>query len=310
MITLVEERESSAPIRDVKMIDSIPLVPQSVFYGSLLVALTALLAMGNEQGTTKWSPTVKWADVLSYWLDPVLVQGISIVLVTLIIMAYRYQNESLLYSIRYRYISLAATFTLVLLPLVGTYLLEIYWLKPGFGYDRPGAFNRDSWLTQWLGLTIDSHDTACPSGFALRESWLLVLGFAFASTKSRTAPHRYYSMWRLSTAGLLGLLTIACAVIGFVRIARHAHTPFDVAMGIALGVYMFWIFYFSAASMRGLELWDYGTDLLAVSAIFIPIFLFYARHTVEWAIPAACLLYLASLSSRLAHLVQKINPLK
>jgi acid phosphatase family membrane protein YuiD len=83
---------------------------------------------------------------------------------------------------------------------------------------------------------------------------------------------------------MLALLGIATVLVAFLRIARSAHTPFDVAMGVATGTYLFWLVYYILTAASAALPQRLDADIFAISAVFLPLFVFYSQHAIYWSV--------------------------
>jgi len=263
----------------------VPLVRQSVFFRAVSAALALVVVMLclGERSQTAWEAPPPWVLTVSYWLDPLLLQGLSVLAVGLVVMGYRRPSLTIRNILWRRKLQCFTACVCVGLSLVLSYVLGEVWLKPAFGYQRPTSFHGDSFILEWLGImTLQG----CPSGFMVRQIWLFLLVVVFAGASCSTHPARGDLRWTRRSK-LVMLVLIACTVlIACVRLARRAHTVFDLAMGIATGVYLFWLVYYLRAALWRKVGRQSCTDMVGISCVFLPVFLIYSKTGMLWTVSA------------------------
>lgn len=126
----------------------------------------------------------------------------------------------------------------VALVLVVVALIEGFILKPSFGAQRPDvpALNEMTGVYGWLVSMTRGPGTGAPSGFTTRQL-ILSLWIVLLSTQRSWPRGRPVLLSKGSTyAVAIGsfVLVVVC------RVLSGAHYPFDIAIGIGFGVFLFW----------------------------------------------------------------------
>ena len=265
----------------------IPPTSQFLLYGSALFALAVGFVCAAKGAKHPWAPPLTAVERFSYWLDPLLLQFASASVVFAMALRF-YLPDASLSEMALRHIKAVVRIGIVIaVILVGAYLLTTFALKPAFKYNRPEAFGTDSFLVHWLGLTQRVEDAGCPSGFVLRETLLLMMGLVLARGI------RAGSGGRIWEALVVALATLT-ALTAVVRVAMNAHTVFDVGMGFACGVYLFWLLYYTLvavtvpADAKERQLY---TDVSVLSYLFVPMFVLSSTWVALWFFLAIALLF-------------------
>jgi hypothetical protein len=279
---VLPDRFSKAPVR-IPRGNWIPRVPQSLFHLSSCLALICI-AWAGQMSRVPWVTPWQWAFRLSRWLDPVILQGISTLFVGAIVITYRFPERPLFASLRAEWGKCIGALSLIVGSLFVLFVLERLWLKPAFGYDRPASIVEDSLILHWLGITAQRVGTGCPSGFVMRQVWLLYCGLAIVCSRSTTEPIRYYAYWGWRASFMIAVIFLLTSLVAFLRIARGAHTLFDVGMAIGAGTFLFWFFYFFAAMVYRSAARELYGDMIAFSIAFLCLFTFYSKREGSWII--------------------------
>lgn len=129
-------------------------------------------------------------------------------------------------------------------------LVEKFVLKPTFSFNRPGDSIGEPWLTEALRQIHGSDDdtgTSTPSGFVVRQT-ILALMFTFIIHQPN-----FFSSSRYIKLAIFDLLNISTLFfIGALRLYTGAHRLYDIAIGIGLGGFLFWVmtFYLCPSSRK------------------------------------------------------------
>jgi len=114
--------------------------------------------------------------------------------------------------------------------------------------------------------------TSTPSGFALRQSILFVF---YLVLQCNFRPRRAIS-GRLLTTANSGLF----ALVLFGRFAMGMHTVFDILLGVAVGILVFWLGFGVHAGAKGTL--RYMEELVAPGAVCFLVIEFYCHRPNHW----------------------------
>jgi len=223
-------RLASVPVR------LFPVFPSHTFYFSSMfsIFLTSVMLIATRNIEDLPILCHPFLDMLTFWVDPLLVQLLSLAATFLFIFLRsgklpHYARSSL----AIRALSAATPVVLVMMA----YLMEQLVLEPSLGREASRESMGEPWFTALLSsiryISRPAHPP--PSGLVMRQivifySVLLVLAQpSLRPTKART---------RLFVSLLS--LAILC-FIAFSRIYRGLHTLYDVSASISSGTLIFWL---------------------------------------------------------------------
>lgn len=264
-----------------------PVVPQSLLTISILLGILVAGIVGLGPTRHAQIGGSRALDKVTYWVDPLILHAISLALVALIIASWAGSRGGRARG------TVRQCFLLVLIMLaVGCWLFfwyaaEALFLKPAFNCARLPNPMSEPFLVGRLRFYAG---TSCPSGFVLRQMVLLLLGLLFASgaTNDTTAKDCtrdfYWGLRSRRTTGIIIVLAFMTAFVAFSRIYRGTHTWFDVGITIAASVYCFWLVYFICALIANRMAEYLFRDLVAASAVYLPLFLFYSQSATPWVV--------------------------
>ena len=160
--------------------------------------------------------------------------------------------------------------------------MEKFWLKPAFNYTRPIPLVPISEppITEFVENKLLGGGTSgsTPSGFAMRQLLLLLLGlnFAILKLKENKGEKRHYFI-------ISAFLTFTAIVI-FSRVYRVSHTVFDIGIAFGVTAYLFWLIYTIFVKLFDIQPRHFLTDMTGASFIFLPLFFFYSRSATQWTL--------------------------
>jgi hypothetical protein len=273
-------------------------------YASLLAGLLGMAALGNKYFHSRQFGRAHALDVATYWLDPFLCQLICMVLVAWLLVRFW-----LMRSVPGRRPSLwIQALCLVMIVFVVEIVLETLVLKPTFHYARPPNPLGEPWLASAVrhvqaafmgrsGNSTGSNETSCPSGYALRQFWYLLLTFSCLRLRRPPTEQSVEEMCPAETvqvepmvplagqnAWALALLLALSAFVLFSRVYRREHTLFDIGVTMGVASYSYWLVYsVVAVVVHGTSHKVVLTDMGAASLLFLPIFFFYSGSAI-WSV--------------------------
>jgi len=247
-------------------------IPRFLFRLSLVLAVVLTLVLSRAFFLTLYPSRIPVLDSLtgSFALDPWTIQLIySGAVLFILILAGRYlpsfANRVTRLGKLWRWalqVSKAALVTGILFIAIAGSAISIsdYWLKPAFRYRRPSEeyvlpeppFTAA--MESFLNREPQPGDpTSAPSGFVLRQLFLMLLLFilakgAFSSVSSRWEGRRRFIRVVEHTLYVFNVLMFCW--VAFSRVWRGAHTAFDIGISIAVGTLVFWPVFFLAISLH------------------------------------------------------------
>jgi len=236
---------------------------RGLFRSSVILALVCTMVLSREYFLNLRVPRVPTLDRLtgSLWLDPLAVHLYSGILAIVLILIGKYwlrmseHRGSLLQIVR-----VAVITTIIFVAILGSAIvLTDYWLKPTFHYDRPSEEYRlpEPPFTETFNDLLNREPeadkpTSAPSGFVLRQLFLMLLLFILAQVTFLLLSSRL-PRWRKAIivlkSGFYSLNILMFCWVAFSRVWRGNHTIFDVGISIAVGILIFWPSFFLLASI-------------------------------------------------------------
>jgi hypothetical protein len=231
-------------------------------------------------------------------LDVAVLQAVSLVL--LIWLCFKYLRDVL----HWKGLS-ALIFSLVSCFLICTFLLmaEHWFLKPSFKYGRPQNMLSECTLTsvvlKKLGIGADE-GTSAPSGFALRQTWILLF-FLLLKNQKRVAElfSRRFLVSHQAAHWCIFVLVLAG------RVYRGRHSLFDVGTSIGIGTLLFWFFILISRILiwRDQKVKRLMVGFLPPLGTFGIAIMFYAQETKWWLfVFIAMILIISLLHNRLSDI--------
>ncbi len=164
------------------------------------------------------------------WADPILIQmltgGVALMLLWGIL-----KNLNLHGLVSF---SLAALLLIVLVLVVQSF--SAFVLKPGLGIPRPSDYDTslEPPITQWYHNTFGAGEAA-PSGTLLRQAAITMLAMWLMMHP------RHQRLSRTARIGLRTLFIFAIVWLALQRYYLHAHSAYDLLLGLSSGIVVFWI---------------------------------------------------------------------
>lgn len=221
-------------------------------------------------------PRVALLDSLTYWVDPLLLQGLSLLYVLIVASHYSHIRWETSYTSWKTYVYPIWVLLLVLLA-VG---LEKPVFKASFLYNRPASMQAEPFFTAlvrqipWISRLLSREEgTAAPSGFVLRQTLLFLSFLLLAFQKT-------WGMWRRKTFIMVNILILL--FVAFSRVYRASHGAFDIGLGMAIGTFLFWLFYLVSLAFIQPRSRSFLTDFSLPAVGFTFSILFYCQETSVW----------------------------
>ena len=252
----------------------------ALFYASLAIAVVLSFVSslsGLQQLQLASTPRLlAWVtrnrNLARLLFDAGLWQGLTLLaLAVLASVIARRRGRRLWSGIGWFLTAVAGLVVIMLLEIVA----EKYLLKPSLHNLRPGLNLGEGPVTE-LGYRLLGMDsggaTSTPSGFALRQSILFVF---YLVLQCNFRPRRAIS-GRLLTTANSGLF----ALVLFGRFAMGMHTVFDILLGVAVGILVFWLGFGVHAGAKGTL--RYMEELVAPGAVCFLVIEFYCHRPNHW----------------------------
>jgi len=210
-------------------------IPTFLFYASLLVSLVLLVVLSPFRGPVYVSDILV---ELAYAADPLLIHLVSLILVIWLVVRLIRRGSPKSPSRNHTLLMANELFVPALsIALAGVdVLLGDYFAKLFFGLPVPLDRLPEPWLTRFIESlfgTIPDPLSSAPSSFVYRESLLVLAGlFVLAQTQVGLSWNK-----KLAVGSFFAFLLV---LMGVVRVAVVAHTPIDVAVGVAVATIVFW----------------------------------------------------------------------
>lgn len=235
-------------------------------------------------------------------LDPVIIQCLSLLIV----------SYAALHYFKRCHVAWASNRGAILYPLlvlglllIVEIILEYFVFKPTFSFNRPGDSLGDPWFTalirHYVNLDLNGTEaSSTPSGFVLRQT-LLALALVFFIHQPNFFPSgRQWRLLLLHSTNIFVLLLMAWS-----RLYVGSHRLFDIAIGIGLGGFLFWIMVFVILSFK-VEVRSRISEFALPALTFVFMILLYSQHFVRWALfCASAIILLGALFHRFPGLVSE-----
>lgn len=258
-----------------------PKVRPNLLYFSLFCSFVLMVFLTFKDFQNITFPRYEVIDSITYYLDAMVLQGLSMLLVAWVI--YRYlivQKES-------RTSSFFWTIGILIVMMGTLIILEKYILKPSFLYNRIEESTETAvvaFVSNMLGLAGDKK-TACPSGFTLRQ---VVLFLSFMLLHEQQVWPKIFEgrIVRALKTPFYVLNWAFLILIPFLRFYWRRHILFDIGLSIGIGVFLFWSIAIitNIQIRRSKEAVQYLTDLVAPMFVFTFTIFLYTEHTLRWLI--------------------------
>jgi hypothetical protein len=270
------------------------MVRYEVFFFTMVVSVfTMLVLLVFGSSAHEYATEGTLLDTLTYYADPIFghLLGVACVAITI------WFGTAHLCTKRTR--RLIFCFCMPCLAVLLLYIFGLVVLKPSFAYDRPAQHLNVPWLTAIVRADESSIRDSCPSGFVLRQMFLLMIGLVFyrGFRTNVKASQKGIGIERSSLMILLLLLIF----VGFSRVYRGFHTAYDVAISISVSCYLFWLFYYLAGVFLSRLPRNMTSGIAAGSCIFVPIFLYYSQDAHWWALIGIGLFWVIGLTRMFAN---------
>lgn len=265
-----------------RLAELFPKVRPNLLYISLFCGFVLMVILATRDIQKITFPRYEVIDSITYYLDAMVLQGLSMLLVAWVIYRYLIVQE----------VSRTSSFfwTIgILIVMMGTLIiLEKYVFKPSFLYNRIEESTETAvvaFVANLLGLAGDKK-TACPSGFTLRQV-VLFLSFMLLHEQQEVWPRIFEGrIARFLKKPFYVLNWAFLILIPFLRFYWQRHILFDIGLSIGIGVFLFWsiIIIMNNSIMKSKEAVQYLTDLVAPIFVFTFTIFLYTEHTLRWLI--------------------------
>lgn len=266
-------------IKEIKKSILFPNVRSNLLYISLFCGFVLMVFLCIKDIQKITFPRSEVIDSITYYLDAMVLQGLSIVLVAWVIYRYLIVQEVSRTS------SFIWTIGILTAMMVTLIILEKYILKPCFLYNRIEESTETAvvaFVSHILGLAEDEK-TACPSGFTLRQ---VVLFLSFMLLHEQQAWPRIFEgkIVKVLKTPFYALNWTFLILIPFLRFYWQRHILFDIGMAIGIGVFLFWsiTIVVSIPIRKSKDAVQYLTDLVAPIFTFTFIVFLYMENTLRW----------------------------
>ena len=263
--------------RSEQVAEWVPVVKYEVFFFSVVLAIAGMLILSlpsfkietiGEEGSA--------LDTITYFVDPLFAHllGIGAVFVLM------WTATTHMYQKKRTRLAICVGVPLAAFLMIHGFTEVV--LKPSFDYDRPAQHLESPWLSAMLKVDEPREDNSCPSGFVVRQLFLLMIGLVFyrgfqANRASQDKPGR------IEGSTLIGLGT-GVIFVAFSRVYRGFHTMYDIAISISVSCYVFWLIYYLIGVFPKRVPTNMTSGIVAASCIFVPAFLYYSQDAYWWAI--------------------------
>ncbi len=263
------------------------------FYMSIFAGLFFMILLASdERFKGQVFGRIDFLDKLTYWLDPTLINLLSVVAVVVVAtMSARARVHKTLRSTSERrafftgQALLTASLVIVLLYLGA--LLET-WLKANFKPSLAPWTLPELPLHRYLfGFLGQAEDRGIPSGAYLRQ-WWLTLALVHFHEQLMIQSHIRRRPRVLRSIAVLVACTVVFCIVAAVRAYRGWSTLFDVGISIGIGTFTFWLVVLLPKS-RLMGRKEYITDLLGISFVFFTFFVLLSADSWRWMLMALIL---------------------
>lgn len=268
-------------IKETKKSILFPKIRPNLLYISLFCSFILMVFLSTKDIQKITFPRYEVIDSITYYLDAIVLQGLSMVLVAWVIYRYLIVQEVSRTS------SFILTIGILTAMMVTIIILEKYIFKPCFLYNRIEESTETAavaFVANILGLAGDEK-TACPSGFTLRQ---VVLFLSFMLLHEQQAwPKIFEGKGKIVGALKKPFYVLNWAfliLIPFLRFYWQRHILFDIGIAIGIGVFLFWsiTILINIPITRSKKAVQYLTDLAAPIFVFTFTIFLYMEHTLGW----------------------------
>ncbi len=259
-----------------------PKVRPNLLYFSLFCSLVLMVFLTFKDFQNITFPRYEVIDFITYYLDALVLQGLSMLLVAWVIYRYLIVQEVSRTS------SFIWTIGILIVMMGILIILEKYIFKPSFLYNRIEESTETAvvaFVARILRLAGDEK-TACPSGFTLRQV-VLFLSFMLLHEQQKIWPRIFEGrIARVLKTPFYVLNWAFLILIPFLRLYWQRHILFDIGISIGIGGFLFWsiIIIMNISIMKSKEAVQYLKDLVAPLFVFTFIIFLYTEHTLRWLI--------------------------
>lgn len=255
-----------------------PVVRYSVFFFSMVVAILVMLLLSLPVfGVPGHGRAAGILELVTYYVDPLVVHLCGIACVSFLIWCGVWDVKARWFH------KLGFSLFVPSVTLVLVYFIEEHILKPSFAYPRPPGCLVSPWLTGLLKIDEPTVADSCPSGFVVRQMFLLMTGLVFyRSFDVKNDRNGQTATWIERTA--LTILAVSVVFVAFSRIYRGFHTIYDIGVSVSVSCYLFWFFYYLISVVLGTTTSDMGSGIAAATCILVPVFLYYSQEAHWWVV--------------------------
>ena len=279
---------SNVPRPKIRLSLLLPTLPQTLSLTALLVAWVLMTLGGLSLHAWRYPDALRYPmlDSLSYWLDPLFVQGSSVVFVAGVLTQYQAKTVHGKMTLLIRLLLFFKWTFLLFLCLVITLGLERSVFKPVFSLPRPLQASDplgETWLTGAIGNMGESSDV--PSGYAIRQITLFLFSLWVVSQPD------FPPMGRLSARGaqlcVVSVSGLATVWVCFSRVYRLNHSLLAITVAVGVASMLFWTLLCAAYVVFGaLKTWYKGlvSEIFLFYVPYALVFAYYSNEADEWLV--------------------------
>jgi len=262
----------------------LPDIPLWSFRISIVIGVLAILLLTRFQNF--YFPESSPIDNVTGFplLDPLLIHLYSGIILSLVIFWGSFYSDKQKNPILNLLKAFGFTFLLVSFIFLLEILLEEYWLKPAFFYNRPPQEYQkpDTWLTAYIESLMGWNSepgapTSTPSGFVMRQLFLSFLLLIYGETLKKASKLKKVLL-------VYGPALLFFLLVVFLRVWRGKHSFFDVGIAIGTGTLLFWpfwLFIYSILGKDGMKI--YIRDFIVPSGFLFCFSFIFSGHSTSWA---------------------------